>query len=193
MPTQSSAIPVGTPAPPLSLPRADGAGTVSLDDVSDARAVLVVFLCNHCPYVKTVENAIGAFASEYADKGLATIGVSANDVDSHPDDSPEHMVEQAARAGFTFPYLYDQSQQVARAYGAACTPDFFLFDADRRLAYRGQMDDARPGNGIEPSADDLRTAADMVLAGEAVPEPHAPSVGCSIKWKPGNAPQGTLI
>jgi len=193
MATRSTSIPVGTPAPPLSLPRADGAGTVSLDDFSDARALVVVFMCNHCPYVKAVESAIGAFATEYADKGLATLGVSANDVNSNPDDSPEHMVEQAQRAGFDFPYLYDEMQQVARAYGAACTPDFFLFDRDRRLAYHGQMDDARPGNGIEASADDLRTAADMVLAGEAVPEPHAPSVGCSIKWKPGNEPQGTLI
>ena len=193
MATQSTSIPVGTPAPPFSLPRADGAGHVSLQDFAGAKALLVVFLCNHCPYVKAVESGIAAFAADYADKGVATVGISANDVDAHPDDAPDQMVAQSQRAGFEFPYLYDESQQVARAYGAACTPDFFLFDADRRLAYRGQMDDARPGNGVEPSADDLRTATDLVLAGAGVPEPHAPSVGCSLKWKPGNQPTGTLI
>jgi peroxiredoxin len=166
---------------------------VSLSDFTDARALLVVFLCNHCPYVKNMENALGDFASDYADRGLATVGISANDIASHSDDSPAHMVEQAARAGFDFPYLYDESQQAALRFGAACTPDFFLFDADHRLAYRGQMDGARPGNGVNATAEDLRTAADLVLAGQSVPEPHIPSVGCSIKWKPGNAPSGFLI
>ncbi len=193
MPTYSSSTSLGSVAPDFTLPRADGAGQVCLDDFTEARVLVVVFMCNHCPYVKTVEHAIGRFAADYAGAGVQVVGISSNDVDSHPEDSPAHMVEQAQRAGFDFPYLYDESQQVARAYGAACTPDFFVFNADRRLAYRGQMDDARPRNDIEPSADDLRTAVDLVLAGQSVPEPHAPSVGCSIKWKPGNEPSGVLI
>lgn len=187
MAVNSFMLPLGTPAPDFDLPRADGGGTVALRDI-DAPALLVVFLCNHCPYVKHVEKALGAFTAEFADKGLATVGICANDVEQYPDDAPERLVEQAARAGFTFPYLVDSDQQVARAYRAACTPDFFLYDAERRLAYRGQFDDTRPKTGQEANGASLRAAVEHVLAGQPVPEPHHPSVGCSIKWKPGNEP-----
>jgi peroxiredoxin len=181
-------VPVGTPAPDFSLPRAAGGGEVGLKDVADAPALLVAFLCNHCPYVKHVETALGGFASEYEGKGLAVVGICANDVDNYPDDDAGHLVEQAARAGFSFPYLVDEDQRVALAYRAACTPDFFLYDADRRLAYRGQFDDSRPKNGQTPTGASLRAAVDLVLAGKPVPEPHDPSTGCGIKWKPGNDP-----
>ncbi len=188
MAMNSQMVPLGTPAPDFTLPRADGDGDVSLADFADAPALLVAFLCVHCPYVKNIEAEFGAFAQEYVDKGLAIVGISCNDVEAYPDDAPENMVEQAIRAGFAFPYLYDESQAVAQAYKAACTPDFFLYDKDRALAYRGQFDDARPSNGLEPTGDDLRLAVDHVLIGRRVPEPHAPSLGCGIKWKPGNEP-----
>jgi peroxiredoxin len=181
-------VPLGTPAPDFSLPRADGGGEVALKDFADAPALLVVFLCNHCPYVKHVETALGAFASEYAGKGLATVGICANDVATYPDDDAPYLVEQATRAGFTFPYLVDETQQTALAYRAVCTPDFFLYDAAHRLVYRGQFDGSRPKTGQAATGASLRAAADLVLAGEPVPEPHDPSVGCSIKWKPGNEP-----
>ncbi len=184
----SAMVPIGTPAPPFTLPRADGSGDVSLDDFASAPALLVAFLCVHCPYIKNVELEFGEFAREYEGKGLVVIGVSSNDVEAYPDDAPEHMVEQAARARFGFPYLYDEAQEVALAYRATCTPDLFLYDKARKLAYRGQFDDSRPSNGLEPTGDDLRMAVDLVLAGKRVPEPHAASVGCSIKWKPGNEP-----
>jgi peroxiredoxin len=188
MAVNSFMVPLGTPAPDFSLPRADGGGDVTLKDFADAPALLVVFLCNHCPYVKHVESAFGAFAHEYEGKGLATVGICSNDVASYPDDAAPHLVAQAKRAGFTFPYLVDESQQVGLAYRAACTPDFFLYDAQRRLVYRGQFDGSRPKTGQVPTGASLRAAADLVLAGEPVPEPHDPSVGCSIKWKPGNDP-----
>lgn len=181
-------VPVGSPAPEFSLPRADGGGEVALKDFADSPALLVAFLSNHCPYVQHVESAFGAFATEYAGKGLAVVGISANDVANYPDDAPPQLAAQAKRAGFTFPYLFDEDQQVARAYRAACTPDFFLYDAGRRLAYRGQFDGSRPKTGQTPTGASLRAAADLVLAGQPVPEPHDPSTGCSIKWKPGNQP-----
>jgi peroxiredoxin len=188
MAVNSFMVDIGTPAPDFRLPRADGAGDVALKDVADAPALLVAFLSNHCPYVKHVESAFGRFATEYAAKGLATVAICANDVVNYPDDAAPQLAAQAERASFTFPYLVDEDQQVARAYRAACTPDFFLYDAQRRLAYRGQFDDSRPRSGTEPTGESLRAAADLVLAGTAVPEPHHPSVGCSIKWKPGNDP-----
>jgi peroxiredoxin len=179
MAVNSFMVPLGTPAPDFSLPRADGGGEVALKDFADAPALLVIFLSNHCPYVKHVESALGAFASEYADKGLATVGICANDVVNYPDDDAPRLVEQAARAGFTFPYLIDESQQTASAYRAACTPDFFLYDAARRLVYRGQFDGSRPGNRQAPTGASLRAAADLALAGEPVPEPQT-SIRCGL-------------
>jgi peroxiredoxin len=189
MAVNSLMVDIGTPAADFRLPRADGAGEVGLADLADAPALLVVFLSNHCPYVRHIESALGAFAREYAGRGLATVGICANDVTAYPDDAPERLVEQARRAGFEFPYLVDEDQRVARAYRAACTPDFFLYDRQRRLAYRGQFDDSRPGSGKPVTGESLRRAVDLVLAGQPVPEPHTPSVGCSIKWKPGNEPE----
>jgi peroxiredoxin len=188
MAVNSFMVGVGTPAPDFRLPRADGGGEVALKDFADTAALLVVFLSNHCPYVRHVESALGEFSTRYAAEGLATVGICANDVANYPEDDAAHLVEQAQRAGFSFPYLVDEDQQVARAYRAACTPDFFLYDARRRLAYRGQFDGSRPGSGQAATGASLRAAADLVLAGAPVPEPHQPSVGCSIKWKPGHGP-----
>jgi peroxiredoxin len=188
MATDSTPTALGTAAPDFELPTADGSGRVSLADFADAPALLVAFLSNHCPYVLHVESALGEFAEEYSEKGLAVVGICSNDVENYPEDAPEEMVGQIARAGFTFPYLHDETQEVAKAFGAACTPDFFLYDGARRLAYRGQFDDTRPHSAATPTGETMRAAADAVLRGEAVPEPHLPSVGCGIKWKPGNEP-----
>jgi peroxiredoxin len=188
MAVSSLMVPLGTPAPDFALPPADGGELVSLGDFADAPALLVAFLCNHCPYVRHVESAFGQVTGEYAPRGLATIGISCNDVRSYPDDAPEHMVEQARRAGFGFPYLYDEDQAIARAYRAACTPDLFLYDEGRRLAYRGEFDGTRPSGGAPATGESLIAALDLVLAGRPVPEPHRPSAGCSIKWRPGNDP-----
>lgn len=180
--TGSTMLPLGTPAPDFALPDTEGR-TVRLADFDGAPALLVIFMCNHCPFVKHLREALAAFAREYSERGLAIVGINANDVASHPDDSPEAMVREKREAGYVFPYLFDETQEVARAYGAACTPDFFLFDGDRRLAYRGQFDDSRPRNEEPVTGRDLRAAADAVLSGHAVPEPQKPSVGCNIKWK----------
>ncbi|MQY08319.1 thioredoxin family protein [Actinomadura macrotermitis] len=180
-------VPLGTPAPGFTLPSADG-GTVSLEDFTGAPALLVVFLSNHCPYVRRIERAIGVFTAEHAALGLATVAICSNDTERYPDDDAAHLREQAARAGFDFPYLVDGSQQVALAYKAACTPDFFLYDAGRRLAYRGEFDGARPSNDVPADGARLRAATELVLAGKAVPEPHVPSLGCGIKWRPENTP-----
>lgn len=184
----STMAPLGTEAPDFELPDTRGR-TVSLDDFDDARALLVVFLCNHCPYVKHIREELADFAREYREEGLAVVGISSNDVEQYPDDSPERMREVKEEVGFPFPYLYDESQEVAKAYGAACTPDFFLFDRDRELVYRGQFDDSRPGNDVPVTGEDLRRAADRALEGRPIPEDQAPSVGCNIKWKPGNEPE----
>lgn len=180
-------VPLATPAPDFDLPAITG-GTVSLADLAGSPALLVTFLSNHCPYVRHVESALGAMTAEYAGKGLAAVGICSNDVVNYPDDGAEFLREQADRAGFTFPYLIDEPQQVAAAYRAACTPDFFLYDTERRLAYRGEFDPSRPRNGIPANGATLRAAVDKVFAGDPVPEPHTPSLGCSIKWKPGQAP-----
>lgn len=185
--TPSTMLNLGTPAPDFQLPDTSGK-TISLADFDNAKALLVVFMCNHCPYVIHIRDALAQFANAYQAKGLAVVGISSNDVANYPDDSPEKMVEEAKSAGYTFPYLYDESQEVAKAYRAACTPDFFLFDADKKLVYRGQFDDSRPKSETPVTGRDLRAAADAVLAGQAVSPDQKPSMGCNIKWKPGNAP-----
>jgi peroxiredoxin len=187
MAATSSMLPLGTQAPDFRLPAPDGS-LHGPADVADAGGLLVVFLCNHCPYVKHVADGLGRLATGWMDDGLAVFGINPNDVDAYPDDAPELMPAFAARHGWTFPYLYDESQRVAADYGAACTPDFFLFDRDRALAYRGQMDGSRPSNGVPVTGADLDAAVRAVLAGEPAPADQRPSIGCSIKWKPGNAP-----
>jgi len=159
-----------------------------LADFDGAPALLVVFLSNHCPFVKHIADELGRFSREYAARGLAAVGICANDVVSHPDDSPDRMVEEVARRGYAFPYLFDESQEVAKAYQAACTPDFFLYDRDRDLVYRGQFDASRPSLDEPVTGADLRAAVDAVLAGERPSPEQRPSVGCNIKWKPGHAP-----
>lgn len=186
--TPSTMLPLGTPAPDFSLPNVDG-GRVSLSDFADAKGLLVVFMCNHCPFVIHLADQLASFAKEYQAKGLEVVGISSNDITTHPEDSPEKMVEEAAARGYTFPYLYDASQDVAIAYRAACTPDFFLFNADMRLAYRGQFDSSRPGSDIPATGADLRAAADAVLAGKPPSEDQQPSIGCNIKWTPGAEPE----
>jgi len=189
MAVNSLMVELGTPAPDFTLPSVTAGENVSLADFAASPALLVAFLSNHCPYVRHVESAFAAFAVEQQERGLAVVAISANDIISYPEDAPERLVDQIKRAGFTFPYLYDESQAVAGAYRAACTPDFFLYDSGRRLAYRGQFDDSRPKSTVAPTGDSLRAAVDAVLKGEAVPEPHYPSIGCSIKWRPGNEPE----
>ncbi len=185
--TASTMVEIGTPAPHFDLPDTHGR-RVSLADFRDAKALLVVFMCNHCPFVRHVLDAFVELAAEYQKKGLAVVGVNANDVDSFPDDRPERMAQIAREKGFTFPYLYDESQGTAQAYHAACTPDFFLFDGSRKLVYRGQMDDSRPGSNKPVTGSDLRAALDAVLAGRPTPDVQKPSLGCNIKWRPGNEP-----
>jgi peroxiredoxin len=180
-------LPLGTAAPDFRLP--DTAGkTVSLTDFQSAPALVVVFMCNHCPYVKLIREGLAKFGRDYQPKGVAIVGINANDVANYPADSPAKMKAEAAAAGYTFPYLYDESQSVAQAYRAACTPDIFLFDRHQKLVYRGQFDDARPGNGAPVTGQDLRAALDAVLASQPVPSGQKPGIGCNIKWKPGNAP-----
>jgi peroxiredoxin len=181
-------LPLETKAPDFSLPNIDGR-TVSLSDFAGAPALLVVFMCNHCPYVKHVADGLARLAREYQERGVAVVGISSNDVQSHPADSPEQMIHEAESRGYTFPYLYDESQAAAKAYRAACTPDFFVFDRDQKLVYRGQMDSSRPDSGIPVTGKDLRAALDAVLAGKPVPADQKPSLGCNIKWKPGNEPE----
>jgi thiol-disulfide isomerase/thioredoxin len=156
---------------------------VSLPDFKDKSALLVIFICNHCPYVKHIRAGLAKFARDYLPKHVAIVGINSNDVANYPEDSPAKMKDEVKSAGYTFPYLYDESQAVAKAYRAACTPDLFLFDRGRRLVYRGQFDDSRPGNGIPVTGKDLRAALDAVLAGKPVPPDQTPSIGCNIKWK----------
>jgi peroxiredoxin len=185
--TPSTMLDLGTPAADFRLPDTQGR-LVARDDFSAAPAMLVMFLCNHCPFVKHIRKGLAAFAREYQKKGLAIVAINANDVALYPDDSPAKMAEEVVAAGYTFPYLYDDSQSVAAAYAAACTPDFFLFDGTRRLVYRGQFDDSRPENGIPVTGKDLRAACDAALAGKPISPDQRPSIGCNIKWKPGNEP-----
>jgi thiol-disulfide isomerase/thioredoxin len=180
---------LGTQAPDFQLPEPRTGRIISLESFNDAPALLVIFMCNHCPYVKHISSALAKFAQEYQPKGLAIVGINANDVQNYPDDSPEKMVEETKVQGYAFPYVYDESQEVAKAYKAACTPDFFLFDKDRKLVYRGQFDDSRPGNNLPVTGKDLGAAVDAVLSGQPLPSEQRPSVGCNIKWKRGNEPK----
>jgi peroxiredoxin len=178
---------LGTPAPQFSLPATDG-HQVSLADFADAPALLVIFLCNHCPFVKHIRTALAGLAKGWQERGVAVVGINSNDVESYPDDAPGRMAEEVRAAGYSFPYLYDETQAVAKAYRAACTPDFFLYDGERKLVYRGQLDDSRPDSGIPVTGRDLNAAIEAVLAGREVPADQKPSMGCNIKWKPGNEP-----
>lgn len=186
--TPSTMLELGTPAPDFSLLEPATGNTVSLRDFADAKGLLVVFMCNHCPYVKHIDAELARFAREYQDKGLAVVGINSNDVENYPDDSPEKMIETVKQAGYSFPYLYDETQTVAKAYQAACTPDFFLFDGALRLAYRGQFDDSRPRNEEPVNGKDMRAAVDALLAGQTITVEQKPSLGCNVKWKPGNEP-----
>lgn len=186
-PLASFMVSLGTKAPPFRLPDPQGK-FVSSEDFAGAPARLVAFICNHCPYVKHVRSAFAELAKEYQARGVAVVGISSNDVVAYPADSPEKMAEEIKLAGYTFPYLYDETQDVAKAYQAVCTPDFILFDSGQRLVYRGQFDDTRPNSGRPATGTDLRAALDAVLAGRKVGAEQKPSVGCGIKWKPGNAP-----
>ena len=180
-------LPLGTPAPDFSLVNVDG-NTVCLGDFAGAPALLVMFMCNHCPYVIHVADVLAQLTSEYLSRGVAIVGISSNDVANYPADSPEQMVAEAEARGYAVAYLYDETQEVAQSYHAACTPDFFLLDAAQKLVYRGQMDSSRPDSGIPVTGEDLRAALDAVLAGNPVPEDQTPSLGCNIKWKPGGEP-----
>lgn len=185
--TPSTMLPLGTQAPDFSLVNVDGR-TVSLADFDGAPAFLAIFMCNHCPFVKHLADAIAQFAAEYVPQGVAIVGISSNDVANYPADSPEQMVHEAEERGYVFPYLYDETQEVAKAYHAACTPDFFLFDGDKKLVYRGQFDSSRPDSGTPITGADLRAAVTAVLAGEKPAEKQSPSIGCNIKWIAGNEP-----
>ena len=186
--TASTMLPLGTQAPDFRLSDTDG-DHVSLADFAGKPALLIVFMCNHCPYVKHVADQLQAIAADYQGQGLAMVGISSNDAAAYPDDNPEAMAREKSERGYTFPYLFDADQSVAQAYSAACTPDFFLFDAGQKLAYRGQLDDSRPKNEQPVTGADLRAAIDAVLAGQSPTSEQKPSIGCNIKWKPGNEPQ----
>ena len=180
-------LPLGTTAPAFSLSNVDGK-IVSLADFASAKGLLVIFMCNHCPFVKHLRSALAEFGRECQARGVAVVAVSSNDVTSHPDDSPAKMVEEHRSARYSFPYLYDSTQEVAKAYKAACTPDFYLFDSDQALVYRGQFDSSRPSNGQPVTGADLRSAIDALLTGQSALQTQRPSIGCNIKWIRGNEP-----
>lgn len=185
--TPSTMPALGMTAPDFSLPDTNGT-IVSLRDFKNAPALLVMFICNHCPFVKHVRAELAKLGAEYQKRGAAIVAINSNDVTKYPDDSPAKMKEEVQSAGYTFPYLFDETQDVAKTYQAACTPDFFLFDKNRRLVYRGQLDDSRPSLNIPVTGKDLRAALDAALAGKPVASDQKPSIGCNIKWKPGNEP-----
>ena len=187
MARRSTMLALGTAAPQFALPDTH-AKTRTLEEFAASPALLIAFICNHCPYVKHILDGFVQFAREYAPKGVAVVAISSNDVESYPQDSPAAMARLAKDRDFGFPYLFDETQAVARAYQAVCTPDFFLFDRERRLAYRGQFDSSRPGSKAPVTGADMRLAAEAVLSGRPVPDSQVASTGCGIKWKPGNAP-----
>ncbi len=186
--TSSTMLELGTNAPDFYLPDTVSGKSCSLDDFQNSQALVVMFMCNHCPYVKHLQKALAIFGRDVQSKGVAVVGISSNDVSTHPQDGPEKMAEAAQVAGYTFPYLYDETQDVAKAYKAACTPDFFVFDNDRKLVYRGQFDASRPGNKEPITGKDLRDAVDAVLENRTVSTEQTPSMGCNIKWKAGQEP-----
>jgi len=188
MPVSSTMLALGTHAPDFSLVEPATGKTVSRDTFADKKALLVMFICNHCPYVQHVAGSLAALAEDYADADLGIVAISSNDTLSYPDDSPDRIAAEARRQGYCFPYLFDATQEVAKAYTAACTPDFFLFGPDRALVYRGRLDGSRPGSSVPLTGDELRKAIDAVLTDEPVPEPQYPSMGCSIKFRRGNVP-----
>ena len=181
-------LPLGTKAVDFNLPDVATGAQISLKNFEDKKALLVMFICKHCPYVKHTQSEIAKIGKDYGNKSLGIVAISANDASAYPEDSPEGMREQAFELRFTFPYCYDELQETAKAYTAACTPDFFLFDRERKLVYRGQMDGSRPGNNVPLTGEDLRAAIGMVLEGKPVNSAQKPSTGCSIKWKSGNEP-----
>lgn len=181
--TPSNMLPLGTPAPDFSLPDTVSGRLLSWADVAGTRGTVVMFLCNHCPYVKLIEADLPKLAADFQERGIGFVAISSNDAEAYPQDGPEAMAENATRLGYPFPYLYDQSQEVAKAYQAACTPDFYLFDAAALCVYRGQYDDARPGNGKAVTGADLRAAIQALLDGRPIPSEQTPSVGCNIKWR----------
>lgn len=181
--TPSNMIPLGTPAPGFTLPDTVTGNSFSLQDLRGEKATVVMFLSNHCPYVKHVNSELVRMGNEYQPKGVKFIAISSNDVVSHPDDAPDKMKETAQQLGYPFPYLYDESQQVAKAYDAACTPDFYIFDKDLKLVYRGQLDDSRPSNQVPLTGKDMRAALDNILSGKKVSPYQRPGIGCNIKWR----------
>lgn len=185
----STMLALGTKAPDFRLPNTNGSGVMTLADFKGVQGLLVIFMCNHCPYVKHIRSGLAELARDYQPRGVAIVGISSNDVANYPADSPVRMTEEARGAGYIFPYLYDETQAVAKAYRAACTPDIYLFDSDHRLVYRGQFDESRPGKNLPVTGKDLRAALDAVLWGKPIPPNQTPSIGCNIKWKPGNEPE----
>lgn len=185
---ESTMLPLGSAAPDFALPDTNGR-LVSRDDFKGSRALLVMFICNHCPYVKQVRAQLSQLGRDYMPRGVSIVAINSNDPQISPNDSPEKMKEEVQLVGYPFPYLFDESQAVAKSYRAACTPDIYLFDAGFRLIYRGQIDESRPKNGLISTGKDIRAALDAVLASQPVPEPQIPSIGCSIKWRQGNEPQ----
>ena len=186
--TLSTMLKLGTPAPPFSLPEVVSGRVISLESFRGEKALLVMFICRHCPYVKHVQGELARLGTDYRDRGVGIVAINANDASAFPDDAPPSLREMAVELGFTFPFCHDESQAVAKAYTAACTPDFFLFDQARRLVYRGQLDDSRPDSGTPVTGRDLRAAIDAVLAGRPAGGDQRPSLGCNIKWKAGNEP-----
>jgi len=181
--TPSNMLPLGTKAPNFKLQDAVDGRVKSLDELKSGKATVIMFICNHCPYVKHVQNGLVELANDYIKKGVSFIAINSNDVHEYTDDSPDNMKKVAERLGYPFPYLFDETQEIARSYEAACTPDFYVFDRDMKLVYRGQMDGSRPGNGKPVTGSDLRNALDIVLNNDPVPEEQIPSIGCNIKWK----------
>jgi thiol-disulfide isomerase/thioredoxin len=186
--TLSTMLDLGTQAPDFNLPDVVSGKAITLDVFKSKKGLLVMFICRHCPFVMHIQDEIASIGKDYHDKDLGIVAISSNDVQTHPDDGPEGLKEMAGNLGFTFPFCYDEAQQTAKAYSAACTPDFFLFDRSRKLVYRGQLDDSRPGKPIPVTGHDLRAAIDALLGDKPIDQNQRPSIGCNIKWKRGNEP-----